>query len=161
SRLVATATEDGLKRSRASSQNREPRPRALGGVSGTLPRAISSETCFLIEGTPSGKRMGRARGSPGVANLTLTSAAARKVPWRYPPLPLLLPAGGFLHNQLRDPIVALAARHQLPAMSFYPVCVEAGGLFCSTSSLFEAGRQAGVYAGRILKGAKPADLPVT
>jgi len=74
---------------------------------------------------------------------------------------LFVTADGFLHNQLRDPIVALAARHQLPAMYVYRDCVEAGGLICYTSSLFDAGRQAGVYAGRILKGAKPADLPVT
>jgi putative tryptophan/tyrosine transport system substrate-binding protein len=74
---------------------------------------------------------------------------------------LFVTADGFLHNQLRDPIIALAARHRLPAMYVYRDCVEAGGLICYTSSLFDAGRQAGVYAGRILKGAKPADLPVT
>ena len=74
---------------------------------------------------------------------------------------LFVTADGVLHNQLRDPIVTLAARHQLPAMYVYRDCVEAGGLICYTSSLFDAGRQAGVYAGRILNGAKPADLPVT
>jgi putative ABC transport system substrate-binding protein len=66
-----------------------------------------------------------------------------------------------LHNQQRDPIIALAAQHRLPAMYVYRDCVEAGGLICYTSSVLDATRQAGVYAGRILKGAKPADLPVT
>ena len=74
---------------------------------------------------------------------------------------LFVTADGFLHNQQRDPIIALAARHRLPAMYVYRDCVEAGGLICYTSSVSDATRQAGVYAGRILKGAKPADLPVT
>jgi putative ABC transport system substrate-binding protein len=74
---------------------------------------------------------------------------------------LFVTADGFLHTRLRDPIIALAARHRLPAMYVYRDCVEAGGLICYTSSLFDAGRQAGLYAGRILKGAKPAELPVT
>ena len=73
---------------------------------------------------------------------------------------LFITADGFLHNQLRDPMIALAAGHRLPAMYVYRDCVEAGGLISYTSSLVDAGRQAGVYAGRILKGAKPADLPV-
>jgi len=73
---------------------------------------------------------------------------------------LFVTADGFLHNQQRDPIIALAARHRLPAMYVYRDCVEAGGLICYTSSVLDATRQAGVYAGRILKGAKPADLPV-
>ena len=74
---------------------------------------------------------------------------------------LFVTADGFLHLQQRDPIIALAAGHRLPAMYVYRDCVEAGGLICYTSSVLDATRQAGVYAGRILKGAKPADLPVT
>jgi putative ABC transport system substrate-binding protein len=74
---------------------------------------------------------------------------------------LFVTADGVLHNQLRDPTIALAARHRLPAMYVYRDCVEAGGLISYTSSLVDAARQAGVYAGRILKGDKPGDLPVT
>ena len=74
---------------------------------------------------------------------------------------LFVTADGYFNYQLRSPIVALAARHRLPAMYAYRDVVTAGGLICYTSSAFDAGRQAGVYAGRILKGAKPADLPVT
>ena len=74
---------------------------------------------------------------------------------------LFITADGFLHLQQRDPIIALAARHRIPAMYVYRDFVEAGGLICYTSSVLDATRQAGVYAGRILKGAKPADLPVT
>jgi putative ABC transport system substrate-binding protein len=74
---------------------------------------------------------------------------------------LFIAADGFLNTQLRDPLVALAARHRLPTMYAYRDFVTSGGLICYTSSSMDAGRQAGVYAGRILKGAKPTDLPVT
>src|SRR5262245_52339468 len=63
-------------------------------------------------------------------------------------------------NARRIQVVQLAAFHRLPAV--YPTrdFVEVGGLMSYGTNVMDAFRQLGIYAGRILKGAKPADLPV-
>jgi putative tryptophan/tyrosine transport system substrate-binding protein len=72
---------------------------------------------------------------------------------------LLVGGGGFLLGQM-ERIVALASRHRLPATYTTRSWVEAGGLMSYGPSFSDALRQVGVYTGRIVKGEKPADLPV-
>jgi putative ABC transport system substrate-binding protein len=60
----------------------------------------------------------------------------------------------------REQIIGLAARHRLPANYFRKIFCDDGGLSSYGTDFAESERQAGVYIGRILKGEKPADLPV-
>jgi putative ABC transport system substrate-binding protein len=72
---------------------------------------------------------------------------------------VLVGNSGFYHRRM-EKLVALAARHALPAIFPYREHALAGGLMSYGSSFGYFSRQAGIYAGRILKGEKPADLPV-
>jgi ABC-type uncharacterized transport system substrate-binding protein len=72
----------------------------------------------------------------------------------------LLVAGGSVYSSQRQAIVALSARHALPTIYSNRAYVADGGLISYSASVAGAYRQVGVYTGRILKGAKPSDLPV-
>jgi len=72
----------------------------------------------------------------------------------------LLVSGDALFTNRRKQIIALAARHAIPAIYGWREYIAAGGLATYGSSLAASYRQTGIYTGRILNGAKPADLPI-
>jgi putative ABC transport system substrate-binding protein len=72
---------------------------------------------------------------------------------------LVVSADPFFNGQ-REELVALASRHVVPAIYEWREFAEAGGLISYGPSLTAANRQIGTYVGKILNGARPADLPV-
>jgi putative ABC transport system substrate-binding protein len=72
---------------------------------------------------------------------------------------LVVGASPFFFSR-RDRLIAMAARHALPTIYHFPDFAASGGLIGYGASATDSYRQAGVYVGRILKGDKPADLPV-
>jgi putative tryptophan/tyrosine transport system substrate-binding protein len=72
----------------------------------------------------------------------------------------LFVSGSPLFISLRDQLVAIVARHKIPAIYAWREFITAGGLMSYGTDVPESSRQTGIYVGRILKGEKAADLPV-
>jgi putative ABC transport system substrate-binding protein len=80
---------------------------------------------------------------------------------RQHPITALLLLGNPFFDTNRNKIIAFAAQQKLPAMYHFREYVVDGGLMSYGTSLAESYREAGIYAAKILNGAKPSDLPVT
>jgi putative tryptophan/tyrosine transport system substrate-binding protein len=76
------------------------------------------------------------------------------------PVDALLVGPSLLNNNRRVQLITLAAYHKVPAIYSFRESAEAGGLMSYGANLTDAHHQLGIYAGRILKGQKPADLPI-
>ena len=107
-----------------------------------------------------------AAGAFGLRLLTLTASNPYEIESAFESLPqrqagaLLVSADQFFDASQRDQIVALAARNRIPTMFGRREAAAAGGLISYGPDFADAYRQVGVLTGRILKGEKPADLPV-
>ena len=101
-----------------------------------------------------GRQMEVLHASTGRDIDTVFSGLAQK------PVDALLVGPAVLFNIRRVQLVTLAAYHRVPAIYGLREFVEVGGLMSYGASITDAQRQAGIYAGRILKGEKPGDLPV-
>jgi len=101
----------------------------------------------------------------GLALHILKAGSARDLDAAFPAL-VQLRAGGLviaadaLFTDRREQIIALARHHSLPTMYEFRHFVAAGGLISYGPDTLETYRRTGILAGRILRGAKPADLPV-
>jgi putative ABC transport system substrate-binding protein len=121
----------------------------------------------LTAGTPDQmvRDVGEAASSMGLEVQVFRAATATEIDEAFAKLAverpnILFVSGGPLFNARRLQLAMLAVRHGIVAAYASRDYPEAGGLMSYGSDVTDAFRQAGIYAGRVLKGAKPADLPV-
>ena len=132
-----------------------PRANAIGFLVNPVNPNAASETSDMEAGARMlGKRVLVLRASSErEIDVAFATLAQQKVE-------ALTTVGDPLFDSRRAQLVALAAQHAVPTLYFSRDCVVLGGLMSYGSSIADAYRQAGIYAGRILKGEKPTDLPV-
>jgi putative ABC transport system substrate-binding protein len=166
--LVASLSRPGGNVTGIAFRNSELVAKRLELLRVLIPK-VGTIGCFVIPTIQSGQlnrryveEAARSRGQP---ILVLNTGSERDFPPAFTALvqqrvgaPIV--GSGALFTNQRDQIAALAALHRIPAIYNLREEVATGGLMSYGSSLTDAYRLAGIYTGRILKGAKPADLPV-
>src|SRR5215831_18044291 len=167
--LVASFNQPGGNVTGITSMNLELPAKQLGLLHELLPRAsrfavlVNPNNSIIAEATIADARA--AAMSIGRSIEVLTASTNRELDLVFASLgpkqvdALLINTDPFF-NSRRVHLVTLATYHRLPTIYTYRECVEAGGLMSYGSNLADLVRQVGVYSGRILKGERPADLPV-
>jgi putative tryptophan/tyrosine transport system substrate-binding protein len=167
--LVASFARPGGNLTGVSIQVNELMPKRLELLSELVPRAAAIALLVNPNNAASAERMMRdvqdAASAKGLQLHVLKAGTESEIDAAFLLLvqlhagALLVSADQFFDSQ-REQLVALAAGHAVPAIYIRRDYVTAGGLIGYGPSLTPMGRQVGIYAGKILKGAKPADLPV-
>src|SRR5262249_28888939 len=120
----------------------------------------SAKPIALLRGPTSPLDLQEAARAKRVQLHILQAAILDEVDSAFATLVELQPGGLIVYSLNRARIAALALRHSVPALAMFRDFPEAGGMMSYGPSIPDAYRIKGVYAGRILKGEKPADLPV-
>jgi putative ABC transport system substrate-binding protein len=113
---------------------------------------------FLAEAQVAAQRMGMEVRPLDVISLQEIQTALAQMSKERDAAPIL--GGGLFTISVASDITRLAAKYKLPAVYADPGFMDSGGLMCYSPSLPDLWRRAAVYADKILKGAKPADVPV-
>jgi putative ABC transport system substrate-binding protein len=166
--LVASYNRPGGNLTGITSLVQELGAKRLGLLHELLPGAtrfavLVQESALLNEGVIADLRAAAA--SLGFQIEVLSAGSNRDIDMAFATLPqkrvdAFLTAPSPLFGARRLQLAMLAARYAVPAMYQDRLFTEAGGLMSYGTSLADTYRQVGVYAGRVLKGEKPADLPV-
>jgi putative ABC transport system substrate-binding protein len=167
--LVASLNRPGGNATGVSSMTPELSTKQLGLLHDLLPKA--TRFAMLVDPNAPSAEIATSAVEVAAAGITqqidvLRASTNREITTAFDTLvqrrvdAVLIGANSLFGNR-RVQLVTLAAHHRIPAIYFAREFVEIGGLMSYGSSLLDEFRQAGIYAGRILKGDKPADLPVT
>jgi putative tryptophan/tyrosine transport system substrate-binding protein len=166
--LVASLARPGGNLTGISIFSRELNPKRLDLLSELVPEA--KVIALLVNPNNSGaeptiRDVQEAAGAKGVQLHTLKAGSESEIDAAFVGL-IQLHADAIVvgsdpfFNSRREQFVAMAARHAVPAIYEWREFAEAGGLISYGPSLTGTWRQVGAYVGRILAGAKPADLPI-
>jgi putative tryptophan/tyrosine transport system substrate-binding protein len=166
--LVASLNQPGANLTGVTTRDVELGPKLLEVLHQTVPNAIAV-VALVNPRNPAGPAQSNellaAAHSLGVT-LNIQQADADKEfeavfqrLARSPPTALLISSDAFFNSQ-SEKLAALSISYAVPAISLYREFPTAGGLMSYGTSIMDLYRQAGVYTGRILKGEKPAELPV-
>jgi putative ABC transport system substrate-binding protein len=163
--LVASLAHPGGNLTGFSNLSIELAPKLLELISELVPQAGVIALLAISDTVPFVRNAQEAARTKGLQLHVLKAGTEDEIETAFASL-VQLQAGALLVSSdafflsRRDKLVALASRYAVPTMYWWSFFVKAGGLISYGTDVDALNRQAGIYAGRILKGEKPADLPV-